>query len=197
MSDVDRHSGADSIRVMCPLFQAGEGGSTPTSALQLWVGKVDFELAVALNSKWHSRLPRYGRGFIKKQSDLCFGAEFDGRLFAVAIWSNPVARELPQKTWLELRRLAIGPDSPKNTASRMLRIMALLISRQRGRIERLISYHDSESHAGTIYRAAGWVVAKDAGTAKHREWSCPSRPRPDVQSGAPKVRWEKVITRAA
>ncbi len=162
----------------------------PTSALQLRLYRIDFPLAVALNRLWHSRLPRYGRGFIKNQSDLCYGAEHGGIWYAVAIWSNPVARALPQREWLELRRLAIAPDAPRNTASRMLAVMARLIRTDKPQVNRLISYQDTEAHAGTIYRASGWTATA---TRKGSEWSCPSRPRPKAQSAADKVRWEKVL----
>lgn len=119
----------ESIRVMHPLFHTGQGGSIPTSPLQLRVERIAFSHARDLNAYWHSRLPRMGTGFIKTMPFLCFAAVFGGRAFAVAIWSNPVARNLPQRQWLELRRLAIAPDAPRFTASRMLSVMARLIRR--------------------------------------------------------------------
>jgi hypothetical protein len=125
---------ADGARLARPLFQAGDGGSRPTSALHLWLDRVTLNVARPLNQLWHSTLPRYGRGFIKNQSDLCYAAEHEGRYYAVAILSNPVARNLPQDTWLELRRLAVAPDAPRNTASRILRIVALLVRRDRSAI---------------------------------------------------------------
>jgi hypothetical protein len=180
---------AESIRVMRPLFQAGEGGSIPTSALELFVEPMDFEQARSLNRMWHSRLPRFGIGCVKSMPFDCYAATFAGVIYAVAIWSNPVARELPQQAWLELRRQAVAPDAPRNTPSRMLAVMARLIRRQQLNIERLISYQDTESHTGGIYRAAGWT-AVDVSKTKN-EWDCPARSRPKSQSDAPKIRWEK------
>lgn len=180
---------ADSIRVMHPLFQTGEGGSIPTSALSLWLEEISFERAKELNRLWHSRLPRFGTGFIDNQPFLCYAATFGGMIYAVAIWSNPVARNLPQTAWMELRRLAIGP-APKNTASRMLAIMARLIRRKRPLVVRLVSYQDLGVHTGTIYRAAGWVptiVNADG------NWNRPGRSRPVAQSVASKQRWEKML----
>lgn len=177
----------DSIRVMQPLFQAGEGGSTPTSPLQMRVEPMTFDKALPLNELWHSRLPRMGTGFIKVQPFLSFAAVFEGRAFAVAIWSNPVARNLPQDTWLELRRLACAPDAPRYTASWMLGVMRRLIHRERPWITRLVSYHDTDVHDGTIYRAAGWTA-----TTVNRDgnWTRRKRPRPTAQSSAAKQRWE-------
>jgi hypothetical protein len=181
---------ADGVRVAHPLFQAGGGGSTPTSALQLRLYRIGFDLAKDLNREWHLRLPRFGTGFIKNQPFLCYGAEFDGRYFGVAVWSNPVARNLPQREWLELRRLAIAPDAPRNTASRMLGVMARLVANARPEVVRLVSYQDTEVHTGSIYRAAGWTattINADGG------WDRPNRSRPRAQSDAPKQRWEKSL----
>lgn len=100
----------DSIRVMHPLFHTGEGGSTPTSPLQMRIERIPFQIAQRLNMLWHSRLPRLGTGCIKRMPFLCYGAVYEGRIYAIAIFSNPVARNLPQHTWLELRRLAVAPD---------------------------------------------------------------------------------------
>jgi hypothetical protein len=124
----------------------------------------------------------------------CWAADHDGIYYAVAIWSNPVARLLPQQTWLELRRLAIGPDAPKNTATRMLGVMAKLIRKKRPEIERLISYQDMDVHTGAIYRAAGWTATT---VNKSALWDRPNRSRPKAQSGANKQRWEKIIKTGA
>lgn len=143
------------IRVIHPLFQEGQAGSTPSSPLLMRVEEVEYDHAKELNRLWHSRLPRMGTGFIKAMPFLCFVADFHGLAYAVAIWSNPVARNLPQREWLELRRLAISPDAPRNTASWMLGIMARLIHKKRPWVETLVSYQDTEVHTGGIYKAAG------------------------------------------
>ncbi len=181
---------AESIRVMHPLFHAGEGGPTPTSALQLRLERIDFAHAKQLSRLWHSRLPRFGTGFIKNQPFPCWAAEFEGLIYAVAIWSNPAARLLPQTTWLELRRLAVAHDAPRNTPSRMLAVMTLLIRRGWPNVTTLVSYQDTEVHTGGIYRAAGW----DEGvTTAGDDWDRPGRSRPKAQSDAPKKQWLKVI----
>ena len=181
---------AESIRVMRPSDQMGEGGSIPTSALQLWVERIDTEIAIACNGLWHSHLPRLGRGAVRIPFP-SFGAVFGGRLYAVAIWSNPAARMLPQREWLELRRLALAPDAPKYTASWMLGVMARLIRREMSHVTTLVSYHDTSIHCGTVYSAAGWV--RDAVT-RGKDWRTPSRPcRPCAISLAPKVRWLRIL----
>lgn len=171
----------ESIRVMHPLFQEGQGGSIPTSPLAMRVEQIPFEMAKFLNHQWHSRLPRMGTGFVVNQPFLSFAAMHGDVAFAVAIWSNPVARNLPQKTWLELRRFALSPDCPKNTASWMLGVMARLIRRNRPDVETLVSYHDTEVHSGTIYRAAGWMqpplIAMGIGIARSDRVQLPKAQR--------------------
>ncbi len=180
---------ADDVAVAYPLFQAEGGGSIPTSALQLRLHRVKFVEAKRLNRLWHSRLPRIG-----DPSNLGFpsyAAEFDGRWFAVLIWSHPVARLLPQTTWLELRRFAISPLAPRNTASRLLSINVGLIRREFPEIEVLVSYHDCDVHTGTIYRASGWTPTVSVGGSN--PWNNRTRQRPECQSTSAKRRWEKTL----
>lgn len=160
---------ADSVRVAYPLFQAEGGGSTPTSALQLRLYRIDYALAKRLNALWHSRLPR----LTSPQCRASYGAEFNGLYYAVAVWCRPLARKLPQYEWLELQRLAISPDAPANTASRLLGVMAKMIRREYPEVARLISYQDTEVHTGCIYKAAGW---EPTNLSEGGEWARPSRP---------------------
>ena len=181
----------DGVRVSHPLFQEGGGGATPTSTLCLYVSSISIERACELNLLWHSRLPRIEASNVFRNKDYaCYRAESAGVIYAVAIWSSPVARLLNDGCTLELRRFAIAPDAPRNTGSRVLAVMARLIAKAKPHIRRLVSYQDESVHQGTIYAAAGWNR-----TASRRggEWSCKSRPRAATQANAPKVRWEKSI----
>lgn len=99
-----------------------------------------------------------------------------------------MAREYNGRGYLELRRMAISDDAPKNTASRMLGWMVREI-RKLGFVK-AISYQDTEVHAGTIYKASGWKVGglkKNIGTG----WN--TRDRPTMQTTADKVRWELAL----
>ena len=173
----------DSARVAYPLFQKGDGGSQPTSPLQFTVYEISFDRAKQLNRAWHSRLPRFG-GTCK----ISYGAFLNGVCYAIAMWSNPIARMLPQQTWLELRRMAVAPDAPKNTPSWFIKIMIGLIKKEFPNVEVLISYQDTAVHQGTIYKASGWVKTR---ISEGGEWSRPSRWAPKVQSGSVKIRWQK------
>jgi hypothetical protein len=143
----------DSVRVALPLFQTEGSGASPTSTLQLSFYRCTSEFAATLNKQWHSRLPEYPQA---ATVSFAFRADFNGIAYAVAIWSRPIARMLPQ-TWYELRRYAIAPDAPKNTASRFLAWMTRYIKREHPECKKLISYQDISVHKGTIYKACGWT----------------------------------------
>ena len=182
---------ADGVRVARPLFQEEGSGSRPTSALDLWFGTVSMGIAIDLNRIWHSRLPKLDASNLQRTVHRRFyGAEFCGAYYAVAVWTNPVARLLPQDTWLELRRFAIAPDAPRNTASRMLAWMVRDIRASLPGITRVISYQDMACHTGTIYLASGW---KATAINECGEWDRPNRFRIKAQSAAPKRRWELEI----
>lgn len=178
----------ESIRVVHPLFQVEGGGSIPTSPLQLHIGRITQNVCVQLNGYWHSRLPKITNGF----EGLHYGAEFDGKFYAVAWWSKPVARALASRGMFELRRLAIAPDAPKNTASRMLSVMRRMVKKEHPEVKTLISYQDTDVHTGTIYKAAGWRIGNIGErideSKSYNNWK--TRKGRENQSTAPKTRWE-------
>ena len=182
----------DSIRVVHPLFyQAEEGGSSPTSPLQLHIGEISLDKAIQLNQLWHSRLPIVIKNNVQRVKHLaCFCAEYDGIYFASAIWTDPIARLLNGRNWLELRRLAIAHDAPKNTASRMISVMSRQIKKKWPHIEKLISYQDCDVHYGTIYAASGWKIEA---TNKSGDWQRKMRNRRTAQAPGTKVRWGREI----
>jgi len=160
------------------------------SPLQLKIDYCPLIKAKQLNRLWHSILPDYETGFMPI-SVVCFSAEYKNIYYAVAIWNNPSSPSLVDKKYLELRRMAIAQDAPKNTASRMLKIMTQIIKKEYAGFEKLISYQDTSVHTGTIYKASGWVIGSISKGGqkmygKHREVGT-------GQKNAPKIRWEKQI----
>ena len=180
---------ADNVRDSIPLFRNGSGGLIPTSAHQLIFSKCNVHRACELNKLWHSRFPDiHWSNVVRNKDYVCFVAEFDMIAYACAIWSSPIARRFKNaSTTLELRRLAISDDAPKNTASRMLGWMRRYISNHFLHINLLISYQDTECHEGTIYKASGW---KNVNKSRGHSWTCKTRKRNKEQSLSDKVRWE-------
>ena len=173
-----------------PLFRGGSGGLIPTSALQLKIIKCKVQKACELNELWHSRFPNiHWSNVVRNKDYVCFIAEYDNIAYASAIWSSPVAanRLKEGNTALELRRMAISEDAPKNTASRMISIMRKIIKNNLPHITLLLSYQDTDVHLGTIYKASGWYPASKS---KGISWTNNLRKRNKEQSLSDKIRWE-------
>lgn len=176
----------DQARIVDPLFYNYDSTpSTLESPKQLELMVIPVDRAVLMNELWHSRLPLFGG-----TARIAYGFAFDGRFYASAIWSQPIARALPQREWLELRRLAIAPDAPKNTATCVLKKMRLDLPSQFPEVIKFISYQDTDVHLGTIYKADNWRMVH---TTRGDDWTRPNqvkRTRTHSQSSSIKNRWE-------
>ena len=175
-------------------FQLSDGDSIPTSPLQFQFRTISAMAACTLNYRWHSRFPEIQwSNVVRNKRYICYAAKYEGVYFAVAIWSSPIAgnRFNNAETILELRRMAICEQAPRNTASRMLSHMRKDINKKFPEIRRLISYQDTEVHSGTIYKASGWTMINTMSTEV--DWGTNGRQRTRPQSSAPKVRWEYAL----
>lgn len=183
---------ADGAIVAYPLFQGEDGGSLPTSALQLRFEEIDMMDACALNRRWHSMLPRTDLGnMLCGNMSVAYAAEFSGMYLAVAIWSQPIIRSIMDGKTIELRRLAISSDAPKNTASRMLAVMRRLVKKKYDFLEKAVSYLAVDVHAGTIYKASGWApVGKVVEARPQRFTGSRQRSTGPLQTKSKKQRWE-------
>ncbi len=144
--------------------------------------------ACNLNFRWHSRVPLIDPSNVTRNTHyVCYVARYEGIAYAVAIWSSPIAgnRLKDGKKLLELRRLAINEDAPKNTATWMLSKMTKDIKKRFPNVIRLISYQDTEVHHGTIYKAANWTSVC---RSELNDWN--NRDRSAAQTTSPKIRWE-------
>ena len=144
----------DSIRVVHPLFQEEDDGSIPISPLQLEIEEMPIQQAILLNNEWHSSQPEIKNA---KQGCIAFGAFFKNHYYAISIWGVPIARKFNGLGYYELRRMAIADNAPKNTGSRMLKIMRLLLVKKQPQLKKLISYQDTAKHTGPLYKSAGWI----------------------------------------
>lgn len=172
------------------LFDIEERTAPPESPKLLDFKVIRAQTACSLNEQWHSRLPIIDwSNVVRNTHYVCYAAEFQSEYYAAAIWSSPVAQNRFKngKQILELRRLAISPEAPRNTATRMLSWMRKDIYKRFQDIALLVSYQDTEVHLGTIYKADNWVSAAESeGIA----WNTDKRKRNEEQSLAPKIRWE-------
>jgi len=175
---------------MLPI-QIEERLNPPSSPKSFEFPIIKAQTACLLNEQWHSRLPLIDwSNVVRNTHYVCFAAEFEGDYYASAIWSSPVAQNRFKygKQILELRRLAISPEAPRNTATRMLAHMRKHIAKAMPDIALLISYQDTEVHSGTIYKADNWIAEHESPGIS---WSTQKRERNPDQTTAVKVRWEK------
>jgi len=148
--------------------------------------------ACRVNADFHSRFPYiHWSNVVRNKHYICFGLFYENVAYGSAIWSSPIAGNRLKDGWklLELRRLALCAECPKNTATWMLSKMEKDIRKRFPDIIRLISYQDTEVHLGTIYKAANWVAVSQ--TQSGLSWSDLGRERNPEQSQASKVRWER------
>jgi hypothetical protein len=157
--------------------------------------EVGMRLAAELNRTWHSMLPRTDLGnLLCGNMSVAYAAEHEGRYYGVAIWSQPIVHALCDGHTIELRRLAICRDAPRNTASRMLGVMRRLVPKKYPHITRGISYLAIDVHNGTIYRASGWSpVGKIVSARPQRLTGSQQRATGPLQTTSRKQRWEIVF----
>jgi hypothetical protein len=170
----------------------GSDCKVPTSPKQFAFVEVTMRLACELNAAWHSLLPRTDLGnMLCGNTSAAYAAEFDGRYFAVAMFSQPIIRQVMDGNTIELRRLAICQDAPKNTATRMLSVCLRMVKAKYPQMNKCVSYQAVDVHDGTIYRAGGWKPAGEVCKARpQRASGCRQRATGPLQTTSDKLRWE-------
>jgi hypothetical protein len=106
-------------------------------------------------------------GKVTANSQLHLGAFIGARLVGVAQFGPPMDRskliglvsETPWNGMMELNRLALIDDTPRNTESRFLSVCFRLIHQNAPHVQWIVSFADAtQCGDGTIYRAAGFVL---------------------------------------
>jgi len=144
-----------------------------------------------LNKLWHSKLPNLTNWMACES----YSAEYCNRFYAIAIFGPPVARALNGTATLELRRMAIASEAPKNTASRMISVMLKILKVSKPWLKKIISYQDTDVHQGTIYKASGWQIGHITKKSEIR-WGKlnkdgKGRIRNEIIATGEKIRWER------
>ena len=163
----------------------------PTALADFTVREVSPSMASAMVRLWHSVLPNIPPTNIQRNRHYaCFAMVIGGYAFAIAVYSSPVNRHLDDGHTLELRRLAISPKCPRNSATWFMARCERAIAGKLPCIRLLVSYQDVDTHAGTIYKAGNWKMAADV---RYTPWRKTRTDRAPSQSKAKKVRWEKTL----
>ena len=140
-----------------PLFQLEDGGSNPTSALQLNFHKIQFNAAKNIYEKFHYL------GATPFLSSIDFGAYFNNYLVGAISYGCPNAPNLKgyfdkdnQYGWFEIKRLALSDICPRNSESRFIG-WSIKELKKYYNVKGVITYADtSQGHKGTIYKASGF-----------------------------------------
>jgi hypothetical protein len=140
-------------------------------------------------------------GTVTRNTQLHLGAFLDGRLVGVAQFGPPLDRSkllglVEGTAWdgmIELNRLALLDDTPRNTESRFLAVCMRLLRQHYPQLGWVVSFADAtQCGDGTIYRAAGFVltaIKANANLARLPDGSTvhkmvlesgPNRPRPEL-----------------
>lgn len=147
----------DSSTVELPLFQEEDGGSSPTSPLQLHFREIMPKTAMIAYRRWHYL------GDVEFISQVNFGAYWEQKLEGAISYGPPNATDLKgywdrhtQNNWFEIKRLALSPLCPRNSESRFIAITTKLLRRVAD-VKGIVSYaDDAQGHKGTIYKASGF-----------------------------------------
>lgn len=175
-----------------PLFHVDDV-SAPSSARELDIKPISMRTAQELNRSWHSVLPHTDLGnLLCGNMSLAYGAMFADKWYGVAIYSQPIIASMCDGHTIELRRLAICDQAPKNTASRMMAATRKLIKVALPHIRRVISYQAVDVHLGTIYKADNWrLVSKMVAARPQRFYGSKQRATRPLQTESRKQRWER------
>jgi hypothetical protein len=151
-------SGVDSLIVKQGSFQFPDGGASPTSTLQLQLRLIPSRLALNIYQRWHYL------GSIGFISSINFGVLYDHHYVGAISYGPPNATDLSpywtrssQAGWWEIKRLALSPQCPRNSESRVIGVTIKLLRKMEA-VKGIVTYADSaQGHTGTIYKASGFA----------------------------------------
>ena len=144
--------------------QTADGGSIPTSPLQKSAWRVKpqgMDDARNMVERYHySHTSPYPFG---TRIHGLFRQSGEPRAFGTVWWhiaNKPLSVQLYPRAWkrvLNLSRMVIVPEAPKNSASFLLRHSIHLL-KQEAKWGCLVTFADTwQNHSGAIYRASGWT----------------------------------------
>lgn len=147
---------AGSSTVELPLFQGDDGGSSPTSALQFTIRKINLPTATKFVERWHYSQQIPGGQVV------CFGLFADGSLYATIVYGMGCNRFqasfLGVKTFMEIKRMCRREPKMNYELSRFIAITTKFLRREYA-FECLLAFADPEhGHEGHVYKAAGFVL---------------------------------------
>ncbi len=142
----------DSLMVKQSLFQVANGGSNPTSPLNYKIRECKFKDIRHIFEKYH-----YKGGHIGGGISFCL-ALMDGQNIVGGCVAGKPRHESKYKDSIEIRRMALLDECPKNSESYFLSKVIWFIKKNK-LAKKVLSYSDqSVGHRGTIYKAANFKL---------------------------------------
>ena len=149
-------------------FHLVDGGSIPTSSLQLTVRKIPSSIGKDFIKKHH-----YSHGV--HNGPMCYGL-FDSEesLVGVCAFATPCSENVCSSVFgtelkrsvTELHRLVLLDEVPKNSESFFISKSLMLLKKDRPNYSAVLSFADStEGHLGIIYQASNFLYTGTSGKA--------------------------------
>ena len=143
-------------------LQPEKGGSIPTLALH--VRECRFSEIRHVFEAFHYKGGHMGGGI-----SVCYAAEVGGKIVGGVVVGKP-RHAGKYAGLLELRRMAMLDECPKNSESKFMAVVIRLL-RKRGICSGVLSYADgSVGHQGTIYAACNFKKIGETSATKHVFW---------------------------
>lgn len=157
----------NSVMAAQSLFQEMGGGSNPTFSLKVYPCK--FSDIRHIFENFHYKKGHMGGGI-----SLCLALMDKDKIIGgcvVGKLRHDKAYSKGDKKVLELRRMALLDEAPKNTESYFLSKVIWYL-RKNTDVDEVISYSDlSVGHKGTIYKAANFKLIGETAPSKHVFWN--------------------------
>jgi hypothetical protein len=149
-------------------FQIAEGGSIPTSPLQLTLQPCEWHNISFVFNKYH-----YKGNHMGGDLTLCFRLFYDGNVWGAAAFGPPRHNSKYStggSVVLDLRRLACPDAAPRNTESYFLGKMIWWIKKHK-LADAILTFADlTQGHTGVIYKAANFKLVGETAPGKHIVW---------------------------
>jgi len=166
----------DDVWEAYPLFQAGSGGSIPTSPLQFTIEPIGHYWAKKFVEKWHysKRMPT--------GKNICYQLGNSKEVYAVIVYGigvNPYqAKSLGVSSCLEIKRMCRTEPKQKYELSRFISITIKMVTKEHN-VDAIVAFADPEQgHEGIVYKASGfkhegktnpeWHLIDKDGNKRHR-----------------------------
>ncbi|MDQ0270750.1 Mom family adenine methylcarbamoylation protein [Cytobacillus purgationiresistens] len=110
-----------------------------------------------------------------------------GERIGAMMWGRPNARQLDQHALLELTRMYLVEEAPKNSESKSLGLARKYIRKNMPEIKGIIAYSSTGMrHEGTIYKADNWF---ELGRSKVSTKGWSNRVGRENRDASEKIRW--------